>query len=166
MTMHIRTEAARRRRRARAISRGVNIESRPLHAIPRPTACRPRSSERGVTLVEVLIVVAILSLIAGGVAIFAIPKFKQAQVDTAKTDCKTLLNVIDTWRMNGHSGTDCPTVEALKADKSLRADQNTNDPWGHAYEIVCSPDGDGVMSWGPDGKKSSEDDIWAGTKPK
>lgn len=127
---------------------------------------RARARARGVTLVEVLIVVAILSLIAGGVAIFAIPKFKQAQVDTAKTDCKTLLNVIDTWRMNGHSGTDCPTVEALKSDKSLRADQNTNDPWGHGYEIVCSPDGDGVTSWGPDGKKGSEDDIWAGTKPK
>jgi general secretion pathway protein G len=137
-----------------------------LIRIAKTNAKKRRRGARGVTLVEVLIVVAILSLIAGGVAIFAIPKFKQAQVDTAKTDCKTLLNVIDTWRMNGHSGTDCPTVEALKADKSLRADQNTNDPWGHAYEIVCSPDGDGVTSWGPDGKKGSEDDIWAGTKPK
>ena len=137
-----------------------------IRALKKRRTFRSRARARGVTLVEVLIVVAILSLIAGGVAIFAIPKFKQAQVDTAKTDTKTLLNVIDTWRMNGHSGTDCPTVEALKADKSLRADQNTNDPWGHPNEIACSADGDGVTSWGPDGKKGSEDDIWAGTKPK
>ena len=33
---------------------------------------------RGVTLFEVLIVVAILAMVAGGVAAFALPKFKQA----------------------------------------------------------------------------------------
>ncbi len=126
---------------------------------------RRRQGERGVTLVEVLIVVAILSLIAGGVAIFAIPKYKEAQVNTSKTDTKTLLTVIDGWRVT-HSGTDCPTVEALKLDKSLKPDQNVQDPWGHPYEITCTPDGDGVMSWGPDGKKGNEDDIWAGTRPK
>ena len=126
---------------------------------------RERARARGVTLVEVLIVIAILSLIAGGVAIFAIPKFKEAQVSTAKTDTKTLLTVIDGWRVT-HSGTDCPTVEALKADKSLKQDQNTKDPWGHDYEISCGADGDAVMSWGPDGKKGTEDDIWAGARPK
>ena len=124
-----------------------------------------RRAERGVTLVEVLIVVAILSLIAGGVAIFAIPQFKKAQVDTAKTDTKTLLNVIDGWRVT-HTGTDCPTVDALKLDKSLKADQNTNDPWGKPYEILCSGEGDAVMSWGPNGKKGDEDDVWAGARPK
>ena len=160
------TMIQRIRIRNRATARGVEVTCHPLPASPRMAPLRSRAFARGVTLVEVRIVGAILSRIAGGVAIFAIPKFKQAQVDTAKTDTKTLLNVIDTWRMNGHSGTDCPTVEALKADKSLRQDQNTNDPWGHPYEIVCSPDGDGVTSWGPDGKKGSEDDIWAGTKPK
>ena len=128
-------------------------------------AKKSRRRARGVTLVEVLIVVAILSLIAGGVAIFAIPKFKEAQVTTAKTDAKTLVNVMESWRLN-HSGTECPTIEALKADKSLKPDQNVNDPWGHPYEISCSADGDGVMSWGPDGKKGSEDDVWAGTRPK
>ncbi len=67
---------------------------------------------RGVTLVEVLIVVAILALIAGGVAIFAIPKFQQAQKDTAKTDCKTLVQVVETFKLNHPAAiTDCPTVE-------------------------------------------------------
>src|SRR5687767_195351 len=121
---------------------------------------------RGVTLVEVLIVVAILSLIAGGVAIYAIPKYQQAQKDTAKTDAKTLVQVVETWKLNHPSGGgDCPTVEALKNDKSLKADQNTNDPWGKPYKIVCTGDEYGVVSAGPDGKENSEDDIWAGAKP-
>jgi general secretion pathway protein G len=125
-----------------------------------------RAGQRGVTLVEVLIVVAILSLIAGGVAIYAIPKYQQAQKDTAKTDAKTLVQVVETWKLNHPAaGGDCPTVESLKADKSLKPDQNTNDPWGKPYKIVCTGDEFGVMSSGPDTKEGSEDDIWAGTKP-
>ena len=143
----------------------AKIRARRRRSRARCVTLSRRSTSRGVTLVEVLIVVAILSLIAGGVAIFAIPQFKKAQVDTAKTDTKTLLNVIDGWRVT-HSGTDCPTVEALKTDKSLKADQNINDPWGHPYEIICSGEGDAVTSWGPDGKKGNEDDVWAGARPK
>lgn len=127
---------------------------------------RRKSRARGVTLVEVLIVVAILSLIAGGVAVFAIPKFQQAQKDTAKTDAKTLVQVVETWKLNHPgSGGDCPTIESLKADKALRPDQNTNDPWGSPYRIVCSGEEFGVMSLGPDKKEGSEDDVWAGTRP-
>lgn len=125
-----------------------------------------RRLSRGVTLVEVLIVVAILSLIAGGVAIYAVPKFQQAQKDTAKTDTKTLVQVVDTYKLNHPgSGAECPTIEALKADKALKPDQNTNDPWGKPYRIVCSGDLYGVVSSGPDGKEGNEDDIWAGEKP-
>lgn len=124
-----------------------------------------RAAARGVTLVEVLIVVAILSLIAGGVAIYAIPKYQQAQKDTAKTDAKTLVQVVETWKLNHPGSGDCPTFEALKNDKALKPDQNTNDPWGHAYKIVCTGEEYGVTSAGPDGKEGSEDDIWAGTKP-
>ena len=125
-----------------------------------------KSLARGVTLVEVLIVVAILSLIAGGVAIYAIPKFQQAQKDTAKTDCKTLVQVVETFKLNHPAASsECPTVEALKNDKSLKADQNTNDPWGKPYRIICQGEEFGVTSAGPDGKEGSEDDIWAGAKP-
>jgi prepilin-type N-terminal cleavage/methylation domain-containing protein len=38
-----------------------------------------RCLRRGVTLVEVLIVVAIIAMVAGGVAVFALPKFRVAQ---------------------------------------------------------------------------------------
>jgi general secretion pathway protein G len=120
---------------------------------------------RGVTLVEVLIVVAILSLIAGGVAIYAIPKYQQAQKDTAKTDAKTLVQVVETWKLDHPQQTDCPTIEVLKNDKAIKPDQNTNDPWGKPYKIVCQGNEYGVTSAGPDGKEGSEDDIWAGVKP-
>ena len=127
----------------------------------RPVVRRVRS--RGVTLVEVLIVVAILSMIAGGVAIFAIPKFQQAQKDTAKTDARTLQQAVETWKLTHPSASsDCPKIEDLKSDRTLKADQNTNDPWGKPYRIVCANGDFGVVSSGPDGKESTDDDISVG----
>jgi general secretion pathway protein G len=129
------------------------------------TNLKKKLRARGVTLVEVLIVVAILSLIAGGVAIYAIPKYQQAQKDTAKTDAKTLVQVVETWKLDHPAQTDCPTIETLKNDKAMKADQNSNDPWGKPYKIVCQGNEYGVTSAGPDGKEGSEDDVWAGVKP-
>ena len=34
--------------------------------------------------------------------------------------------------------------------------------WGHAYKIVCDNGDFGVLSWGPDGKEGSDDDIGVG----
>ncbi len=39
---------------------------------------------RGVTLFEVLIVVAILAMVAGGVAVFALPQFQEVTEDRAR----------------------------------------------------------------------------------
>jgi len=86
--------------------------------------------------------------------------------DTAKTDTKTLVQVVDTFKLNHPgAGAECPTTADLKAERALEPDQNTNDPWGRPYRIVCSGDLYGVMSSGPDGTAGTEDDVWAGEKP-
>ncbi|GAC1353259.1 MAG: hypothetical protein NVS3B20_21760 [Polyangiales bacterium] len=147
-------------------SLGLRIYPHP-GPLPRGRQNRTRITQsRGVTLVEVLIVVAILSLIAGSVAIFAIPQYQKAQIDTAKTGCKTLVSVIETYKLNHpEANSVCPTVDDLKKDKTLKADQNTLDPWGKPFKIVCNGDSFGVTSSGPDQKENTEDDIWAGDKP-
>jgi general secretion pathway protein G len=125
---------------------------------------RRRAVARGVTLVEVLIVVAILALIAGGVAMYAIPRFIEAQKKTAETDTKALLSVVEAWRLT-HTTGECPTVDRLRVDRALPPDRRVDDPWGTPYAIVCSEGGDGVSSRGPDRKDATDDDIWAGTRP-
>lgn len=116
-----------------------------------------RVAARGVTLIEILIVLAIIGLIAGGVAVVAIPKFAQAQKDTAKNDCRTIHPVAEKYRVD-HPG-QCPTVEQLRAEKELGATSKVTDPWDTPYGIRCQEDETYIVSFGPDKKEGSADDI-------
>lgn len=116
-----------------------------------------RAASRGVTLIEILIVLAIVGLIAGGVAVVAIPKFAQAQKDTAKNDCRAIHPIAEKYRVD-HPG-QCPTVEQLRAEKEIGATSKITDPWDTPYAVRCSEDDTYVMSFGPDKKEGTQDDI-------
>ena len=113
---------------------------------------------RGVTLFEVLIVVAILAMVAGGVAVFALPRFQDSQKKTAEAGARTIRMAVQQWQA-ANNETSCPTVSQLIQDKQLDTGQNTNDPWGQAYNLNCSDDEVTVTSNGPDKKKGTKDDI-------
>ena len=104
---------------------------------------------RGVTLFEVLIVVAILAMVAGGVAVFALPRFQDSQKKTAEAGARTIRMAVQQWQA-ANNETSCPTVSQLIQDKQLDTGQNTNDPWGQAYTLNCSDDEVTVISSGPD----------------
>lgn len=116
-----------------------------------------RALKRGVTLVEILIVLAIVGLIAGGVAIYAVPKFKEGQIKTAHNNGKLLQPIADAWRA-GHQN-ECPTIQRLKEEREVAATTDINDPWGHPYQIRCDDKDTIIVSWGPDGKEGTQDDI-------
>jgi general secretion pathway protein G len=115
-----------------------------------------RSLARGVTLVEILIVLAIIGLIAGGVAAVAVPQFNKAKLKQAKNDCLTIHQPAEHWK--SEHGADCPTVAKLQEEKVLNKSAGT-DPWGKAYLIKCEGEDVRVVSSGPDGKEGSADDI-------
>ncbi|MDF3065898.1 MAG: gspG [Polyangiaceae bacterium] len=113
---------------------------------------------RGVTLFEVLIVVAILAMVAGGVAVFALPRFQDAQKKTAEAGARTIRMAVQQWQA-ANNETSCPTISQLIQDKQLDTGQNTNDPWGQAYNLQCTEDEVTVISNGADKKKGGKDDI-------
>ncbi len=115
------------------------------------------ASERGVTLVEVLIVVAIMALIAGGVGFLVLPKYKQAQVKTAQTQARAIRGVATQYLALRGNG-DCPTVPLLISEKELDP-ENEKDPWGQVFALVCDTDDIQVSSPGPDKQEGTEDDI-------
>jgi general secretion pathway protein G len=117
-----------------------------------------RRRARGVTLFEVLIVVAILAMIAGGVAFFALPQYQKAQLKTAKSAAQIIRQAVSQWQATNNETT-CPTVSQLVQEKLLDPGQSTNDPWNQPFTLSCSEDGVTVISNGPDKKKGTKDDV-------
>ena len=113
---------------------------------------------RGVTLVEVLIVVAIVAMVAGGVTVFALPRYKEAQIRSAETWARTIRAAIQNWQAATNE-TGCPTVSQLVQEKHLDPGTSTKDPWGQDFGLSCTEDEVFVSSPGPDKKKGTKDDI-------
>jgi general secretion pathway protein G len=130
-------------------------ESMAMHA---RLSRRLRSTERGVTLIEVMIVVTILGLIATGVAVAVFPKFKDAQVKTTKTSAMELRRATEMWR-GTHASDVCPSIEQLKTDKALDSASKANDAWDVPFKIACEEDETIISSNGPDKKEGTADDI-------
>ena len=117
-----------------------------------------RSTERGVTLIEVMIVVVILGLIASGVAVAVFPRFKEAQVKTTKTSAMALRQSVELWR-GTHASDVCPSLEQLKTDKAIDSASKAADAWDAPFKIQCEDDETVILSSGPDKKEGTADDI-------
>ena len=116
-----------------------------------------RAAARGVTLVEVLIVVAIMAMIATGVTVAVIPKFIESQNKSADMNAREVRLAAARWR--AVRSDQCPSVAQLVADKEIDSASKTEDPWGSPYEITCGDDEIFVSSPGRDKKKGTPDDI-------
>lgn len=136
----------------------IEAPTRNLAVVSHVRAVR-RAAQRGMTLIEIMIVVAIIAMVAGGVAVVAMPKMKEAQIKSAETGARVIRNAVSQWQLAENEYGTCPTVSQLIEDKQLDAGQNTVDPWGEDYTITCADDEVVVASMGPDKKKGSKDDI-------
>ena len=126
----------------------------------------PRASTRGMSMLEILVVLAIIGMIMGMVAVYAGGAFSDSQVDTAKNEITTLESLVDMYKLKKKG--QCPkSFQDLKSagitKKNVKAD-----PWGTDYKFKCPGDHGDVDIWssGPDKQEGSEDDInnWEETK--
>jgi general secretion pathway protein G len=117
-----------------------------------------RGAERGVTLVEVLIVVAIMALVATGVAVAAMGYYQSTRVKTAGMNAAGLREAVKGWWMK-HDDETCPTVDELITDGILDEGSLRKDPWGGSWRIECTGFRVTVSSDGPDRKQGTADDI-------
>lgn len=112
----------------------------------------------GMTLIEIMVVVAIASMIMGGVGLVAFKQYKQAQGSTAKKDTIQIQQSVEMYMLQKKNK--CPkTLQDLRAAGAVT--RVIKDPWGEEYEIKC-PGEHGtvdVISAGPDGELGTDDDI-------
>ena len=120
--------------------------------------------QRGMTLLEILIVLAILGLVMGvlvGPRLYAM--FSEGQEKIAKTEVQKLTTeAYIRWQMK-NPGKGCP--DSLNELADLLDKKEAKDPWSRDYVMLCgdnAPQGSkgfAVMSWGADGQEGTEDDI-------
>jgi len=122
-----------------------------------------RRRERGLTLLEIMIVIAIIGLVMGLVVVPALfGKLKQSEKEIAQLAVTKLANeAYPHWALANPSQQCPPDMKAL-TDELGNA---TADPWGTPYRMLCGanlPQGArhvAVLSLGPDRAENTEDDI-------
>lgn len=118
---------------------------------------------RGMTLIEIMVVVAILGLIAGVVAFNMQGTMGSAQVDKARLDINGFEQGLDIYKLKkGRYPNSSEGLQVLYSEGILKG-QLPKDPWGKEY-IYLFPGqknqrGFDIISYGPDGSQGGGDDI-------
>ena len=123
-----------------------------------------RSGQRGMTLLEIMIVLAILALVMGLVVGPRVMKmFGESKGDIAKaTVTKYAYEAYPSWSA-AHPDKGCP--DKLEDLNEYMNNKDIKDPWGGQYKMLCGQNlpagakGLAVSSPGEDGKEGTSDDI-------
>lgn len=132
-----------------------------------------RRAQRGITLVELLVVLAILALISAIVVINVLPARDQAAVDKARIDIGVIETALDQYRLDMLN---YPTSQqGLEALSTVPSDARNAtryrpggylrggvplDPWGNPYQYRIPGERGGaydLFSLGADGQPGGED---------
>ncbi len=117
-----------------------------------------RGASRGLTLVELVIVITIIGVLTAAISIGVVKAKQTADKGAAKTACSTARSATLIWQ-NEHPTDGCPTIDQLKQTKVLDTGFNSKDPWGNAFKLACDTEEIVCSSAGPDRKEGTEDDI-------
>ncbi len=128
---------------------------------------KPGLAQRGLTLIEILVVVTILGLIAGIVGVTVVNQLQDSQVDTTKLQLNEISKALDIYKIKNNRYPS--TAEGLQAlvkppgGKKPIMDVLKKDSWDGDFIYVSpgshNPSKFDLSSKGPDGVADTEDDV-------
>ena len=134
------------------------------------------------TLIEVLVVVAILVILATIAAIYVPKQLNEAKKGTAVTGCATVAKAIDTYSLSSSNPGLSDEERLPPAPESLAnpgwstsflpdGHQSLIDPWGKQYQFQSTAKDDGtpyilVFTYAPDGTPISQHGVGAKSRMK
>lgn len=113
-----------------------------------------RAAQRGMTLIEIMVVLVILGMIAGAIGYNVVGQMNDANIRTATLDVKAIANAVDMYRIKNSR-----LPESLDALVPKEIREIRKDPWQNAYIYVRTGNDYEVYSYGPDKQQGGGDDI-------
>jgi general secretion pathway protein G len=136
-------------------------------------ARRMKASERGMTLVEIMVVVIIISLVTGVVGVQVFNSLAKAKDKVCQTQIKQIGEALELYKLSFHQYPS--TAEGLQALVAPKGNSKPfmpsipKDPWDHEYVYIFpgvnNQGGFDIMSYGADGVQGGGDDIGNWTSP-
>ena len=123
--------------------------------------------QRGMSLIEIMIVIVIMSLVSGVVGVTVFNQLAEAKKKTTKTQMKQLEEALDLYRLSKHkfptTGEGLQALTATGANDSAIIKEVPLDPWDKPYIYIApgvhNQGGVDLMSYGPDQVEGGGDDI-------
>ena len=131
-----------------------------LRVTRRPALRAPQRADRDMTLLEIMIVLALIGLVVAALSMSLSANFQKGRVQTAKIAVGRISQAAQQFMIEHNS--DCPTsIQDLVDNRNLP--KVPRDPWGKDFILTCpgtgDPDGADVVSGGPDKQEGTDDDI-------
>jgi len=118
---------------------------------------------RGMTLIEVMVVLVIIGLIASAVAVNVIGRLSEAKIRQANNDVRQIADQVDAFKaMRGRYPSTEEGLNVLIQEKFLKPNKQGKllDPWEREYIYLypgqAHPDGFDVKSYGNDGQPGGD----------
>ena len=145
------------------------IKVRPLmHFLPAKNKHRAKANQRGFTLIELMVVLAIIGILAALVVPNVLNRADDARITAARTDIGNLMQALKLYRLDNQRYPSAeqglqalvlqPTAGPAPLNWKPYIDKLPNDPWGKPYQYM-SPGLKGevdVLSLGADGQVGGE----------
>ncbi len=111
---------------------------------------RSRSFKAGFTLLEILVVIAILGLLTAAVGVAIVPTFNQAKVDNTRNNIGDIKTALQTYYLQKGKYPDTGMGIKALVDAQIM-EKMPKDGWNNDYVYLLEANKPVIMSYGADG---------------
>ncbi len=132
-----------------------------------------RAAERGMTLIEIMVVVVIISLVAGVVGVAVLNRLEEAKAKLAFTQLKQIGEALELYKLSlrqyPSTAEGLLALVAPKGNAQPFMKQIPEDPWGNGYVYIFpgsnNPGSFDLMSYGQNEVQGGGDDVTNWKRP-
>lgn len=137
-----------------------------VNLAPRPARRRRRNAAKGMSLLEIMVVITLIGLVAAAVSVAVMNQLEKGEMDTARNQAYEIGKSVELFKLQqGGYPTTAQGLSVLASPPRGKPimERVPKDPWGEDYIYVIpgqkNPGKFDVRSKGPDKQEGTEDDV-------